>query len=187
MEDRVARIEAFTGVEEGVAIVPPTKLTDRIQECIAKLPKDIQSKCIAVSNADDRIKKLINTYSRVTEELLIEEKVETIVSEEEELNEVAQELEEIEQLTKYLNMEQLFGLNSKAADLRLLASGSKLEFVDVKEPLKAVEFSPVELQQLAEQHRKQFEQLVLLNSNIVNSLNQRVKAIDSRIAELERK
>jgi molybdenum cofactor biosynthesis enzyme MoaA len=107
---------------------------------------------------------------------------------------VAQELEEIEQLTKYLNMEQLFGLNSKTADIRLLSSASKLEvqmriieFIDVKEPLKAVEFSSLELQQLAEQHRNQFEQLVLLNSSIVASLNQRVRAIDSRIAELERK
>ena len=100
---------------------------------------------------------------------------------------MAQELEEIEQLTKYLNMEQLFGLNSKTADIRLLSSASKLEFIDVKEPLKAVEFSSLELQQLAEQHRNQFEQLVLLNSSIVASLNQRVRAIDSRIAELERK
>jgi len=84
-------------------------------------------------------------------------------------------------------MEQLFGLNSKTADIRLLSSASKLEFIDVKEPLKAVEFSSLELQQLAEQHRNQFEQLVLLNSSIVASLNQRVRAIDSRIAELERK
>ena len=52
--------------------------------------------------------------------------METIASEEEELNELAQELEEIEQLTKYLNMEQLFGLNSKTADIRLLSSASKL-------------------------------------------------------------
>lgn len=53
--------------------------------------------------------------------------METIASEEEELNEIAEDLEEIEQLTKYLNMEQLFGLKSKTADLRLLGSVSKLE------------------------------------------------------------
>lgn len=62
-----------------------------------------------------------------------------------------------------------------------------IQFVDVKEPLKAVEFSSLELEQLASQHRAQFEQLVLLNSNIIESLNQRVRAIDSRITERERK
>ena len=45
LEDRVAKIEAFTGVEEGVTLPAPTKLADRIQESMLKLPKDIQAKC----------------------------------------------------------------------------------------------------------------------------------------------
>jgi hypothetical protein len=36
---------------------------------------------------------LINTYNRVIDDILIEEKIETINSEEEEMNEIAQELE----------------------------------------------------------------------------------------------
>jgi hypothetical protein len=59
--------------------------------------------------------------------------------------------------------------------------------VDVKEPLKAVEFSGEELARLGQNTRQQFEQLVLLNSNIVASFNQRIKAIENRISELERK
>ena len=57
----------------------------------------------------------------------------------------------------------------------------------MKEPLKAVEFSSMELQHMAGQHRRQFEQLVLLNSSIVANLNQRVQVMDHRITELERK
>lgn len=54
--------------------------------------------------------------------------------------------------------------------------------MDVKEPLKAVEFSNQELEKMGEARREQFEQLVLLNSNIIASFNQRIKAIENRIS-----
>ena len=120
LEGRLTRVETFLGLNEDNTTIPKVKLNEKVLELAQKWPKDTQVKY-------DKIKKLTNTYNRVLEGTITPDQMQTLEDEQEELNEIAGQLEQIEQLSVAMNFEPLLKIHQKSKDLHLLSTGSKLE------------------------------------------------------------